>query len=73
MTEPLAALVARLPDRLYTSREIAAFLHVHEKTIARWTRLRSDPLPCVHVRSRVRYVLRDVLAWASAQQKGADR
>jgi excisionase family DNA binding protein len=59
-------------DELLTTRECAAFLKVHEKTLSRFRRDRSHPLPCVRLRSRVRYRKRDVLAWLSAQERRAD-
>lgn len=34
-------------EPLWTIREVAAYLHVHEKTVARW--LRSGRLPCVRI------------------------
>lgn len=54
---------------LMTGRELATYLHVHTKTLERWRRV-SNPLPCVRVRSRVRYDLRDVLAWLAASERG---
>lgn len=56
-------------DGLLTTRQVAQYLNLHEKTVRRWTRDSSNPLPCVRVRSRVRYSLRDVLAWLSASGK----
>ena len=59
-------------DRLLTTRELAQHLHVHPKTIARWTRLDSNPLPCVHVRTRVRFDLSHVLRWVSSAERSAE-
>lgn len=59
-------------DELLTTRELAAHLKVHPKTIARWTRLHSNPLPCVRVRSRVRFDLSHVLAWVSSAERSAE-
>jgi excisionase family DNA binding protein len=57
--------------RLLTTKQLADYLAVHEKTIARWRRL-TDPLPCVHVRSRVRFSLADVLAWVARTERRAE-
>jgi len=54
--------------RLMTTRELAQYLNVHPKTIARWMRLTSDALPCVRVRSRVRFNPSDVAAWVAGRR-----
>ena len=56
-------------DSLWTIRDVAAYLHVHEKTVARW--LRSGRLPCVRIGSRLRFDRQDVLRWVSARKEGA--
>lgn len=54
---------------LWTIAEVAAHLHLHPKTIARWVRTRR--FPCVRVGSRLRFDPRDVTAWVSARKEGA--
>ena len=56
---------------LLTTKQLATYLAVHPKTIARWMRL-PDPLPCVRVCSRVRFALADVLAWVARQERRAE-
>ena len=55
-------------DRLWTVRELARFLGLHEKTVYRL--VRSGDLPCVRVRNRVRFHPTDVLRWVSARKEG---
>ena len=57
------------PGALWTIAEVAAHLHLHPKTIARWVRTRR--FPCVRVGSRLRFDPRDVTAWVSARKEGA--
>ena len=56
-------------EPLWTLHEVAAYLHVHEKTVARW--LRAGRLPCVRIGSRLRFDRQDVLRWVSARKEGA--
>ncbi len=62
-----------LPDpapaqRLWTAREVAQFLKVHEKTLLRW--VRSRRFPCIHVGTRLRFDSSDVFRWISARKEG---
>jgi len=59
-------------EEILTIRACADFLKVHPKTLARWKRDGTFPLPCIPVGSRVRYRKRDVLAWLSARERRAD-
>jgi excisionase family DNA binding protein len=53
---------------LWTVRQVAVFLHVHEKTLLRWVRSRG--FPCVRVGTRLRFDPSDVLRWISARKEG---
>ena len=52
--------------RLGTVRDVAQFFQVHWKTVAVWRR--KGGLPCVRQGGVIRYVLSDVLRWASARK-----
>ena len=54
---------------LGTAKDVAALLQVHAKTVERWRRLHG--LPCLRLGGSLRYVLSDVLRWASARKEGA--
>ena len=58
---------AALPP-LLTLPEVAAFLQVHEKTVARW--VRSRQIACVRIGSRLRFDRQDVLRWVAARKEG---
>lgn len=51
-----------------TKAEVAQLLRVDRKTIERWAR--DHGLPCERMVGSVRYVLSDVLRWASARREG---
>ena len=51
-----------------TKLEVAQLLRVDRKTVERWAR--DHGLPCDHFVGSVRYVLSDVLRWASARREG---
>jgi excisionase family DNA binding protein len=53
---------------LWTVREVAQFLKVHEKTLLRW--VRSGRFPCIHVGTRLRFDSSDVFRWISARKEG---
>ena len=55
-------------ERLLTLREVAEFLQLDERTIRRW--ISSKGFPCVHLGTRLRFSLRDVLRWVSAREEG---
>jgi excisionase family DNA binding protein len=57
------------PAPLWTIHEVAAYLRIHEKTVARW--VRSGRLPCVRIGSRLRFDRQDVLRWVGAGKEGA--
>jgi excisionase family DNA binding protein len=58
-----------LQPALWTIREVATYLRIHEKTVARWVRY--GRLPCVRIGSRLRFDRQDVLRWARARKEGA--
>ena len=51
-----------------TKPEVAQLLRVDRKTVERWAR--DHGLPCERMVGSVRYVLSDVLRWASARREG---
>ena len=55
-------------QRLLTVDEVAEFLQVHPKTVLRL--VRSDDLPCLRLRSRLRFDPADVVRWVSARKEG---
>jgi len=57
-----------IDERLLTTREVADFLGVHEKTVRRWQR--AGGLPCVRQGRWIRYQPVDVLRWISARKEG---
>jgi excisionase family DNA binding protein len=57
------------PASLWTIHDVAAYLRIHEKTVARW--VRSGRLPCVRIGSRLRFDRQDVLRWVGAGKEGA--
>jgi excisionase family DNA binding protein len=56
------------PQRLLTVREVAEFLQVHPKTVLRFTR--SEGLPCLRLRARLRFDPADVVRWVSVRKEG---
>ncbi len=52
--------------RLGTVRDVAQLFRVHWKTVELWRR--KGGLPCVREGGVIRYVLSDVLRWASARK-----
>ncbi len=52
--------------RLGTVHDVAQFFQVHWKTVELWRR--KGGLPCVRQGGVIRYVLSDVLRWASARK-----
>ena len=56
------------PRRLLTVREVADILQVHPKTVLRFTR--SEGLPCLRLRARLRFDPADVVRWVSARKEG---
>src|SRR4026209_919580 len=61
---------ALTPGTLWTVRDLARFLNVHERTVARWVRF--GRLPCVRIGSRLRFDRQDVLRWVAARKEGAE-
>lgn len=58
---------SRFP-RLCTVGDVAEYLGVHPKTVLRYTR--SEGLPCLRLRSRLRFDPADVARWVSARKEG---
>lgn len=57
-----------IPERLWTVRELARHLSVHEKTVYDW--VARGTLPCVRLGHRLRFDPHDVLRWLSARKEG---
>ena len=56
-----------LGDRLWTVRDVAKFLSVHEKTIYDWA-ARGD-LPCFRLGNRLRFSPTELTRWVSARKE----
>ena len=56
-----------LGDRLWTVRDVAQFLGVHEKTIYDWA-ARGD-LPCFRLGNRLRFSPTELTRWVSARKE----
>jgi excisionase family DNA binding protein len=54
--------------RLLTTREVAAFLRVHAKTVPRL--IEREGLPCLRIGSRFRFDPSDLQRWLSARKEG---
>ena len=57
-----------LDGRLWTVREVARFLGVHEKTI--YAMVARRELPSIRLSRRVRFLPDDILRWVSARKEG---
>ena len=57
-----------LDDRLWTVREVARFLGVHEKTVYDWV-IRGT-LPCFRIGNRLRFSPTELTRWVSARKEG---
>ena len=57
-----------LGDHLWTVREVARFLGLHEKTVYEWA-ARGD-LPCIRLGNRLRFAASDVSRWLQARKEG---
>jgi len=55
------------PVRLWTVREVADFLGVHQKTVYHWVAVKG--LVSIRLGNRVRFDPRDVLRWVSARRE----
>ena len=66
MSKPLSD--RELGDHLWTVREVAQFLGLHEKTVYEWA-ARGD-LPCFRVGNRLRFAASDVSRWLQARKEG---
>jgi len=63
--------IVKRPDaelRLWTVREFARFLHVHEKTIYDW--VSRGEVPCIRLGNRLRFLPSDVSRWLQARKEG---
>lgn len=62
--------VAPEEDRLYTVKEMAAFLNVKVGSLKDWTKLKENPCPCLRYKARVlRFEKDEVLKWFKEQTK----
>ena len=66
-TSPVGLPASDLPLRLWTVREVAEFLGVHQKTVYRWVAVKG--LVSIRLGNRVRFDPRDVLRWVSARRE----
>ena len=57
-----------LDDCLWTVREVARFLRVHEKTVYDWA-IRGI-LPCFRLGNRLRFSPTELTRWVSARKEG---
>ena len=55
-------------ERLLLLREVADLLRVNERTVRRL--VVREGLPCIHLGTRLRFSLRNVLRWVSAREEG---
>jgi len=67
MSESLGPSAAQA-ERLLLVREVAGLLRVNERTVRRW--IAREGLPCIHLGTRLRFSLRNVLRWVSAREEG---
>lgn len=58
---------SELGERLWTVRDVAQFLGVHEKTIYDWA-ARGD-LPCFRLGNRLRFSPTELTRWVSARKE----
>lgn len=58
-------------ETLLTVEEVAARLRIHPKTVLRYVRSRSRPLPCVRLGGRLRFRASDVDRWLGGRE-GSD-
>src|SRR5437867_11385711 len=54
-----------LAERLWTKKDLAAYLHVDPSTVRRWMRDRRNPLPHRYVGRHPRFVKQEVDAWVA--------
>jgi hypothetical protein len=55
-------------ERLLTLRETADLLRVHPKTLQRYTRRRSNPLPCIRFDGALRFRPSAVDRWLGGRE-----
>jgi len=58
----------QIPGQLWTVRELAQRLSLHEKTIYDW--IARGQLPCIRLGHRLRFDPHDILRWLAARKEG---
>lgn len=56
-----------LGERLWTVRDVARFLGVHEKTVYDW--VSRGELSCIRIRNRLRFSPTELTRWVSARKE----
>ncbi len=56
-----------LGDRLWTVRDVAQFLGMHEKTVYEWAS--RGELPCFRIGNRLRFSPTELTRWVSARKE----
>jgi excisionase family DNA binding protein len=56
-----------LGENLWTVRDVAEFLRIHEKTVLSWVSRKG--LPCFRLGNRLRFSPDDILRWVSAKKE----